>query len=58
MRLSTTTSYTRIVGSGLFFFGIIGFAFKTSFNIADHYLLASLLLGFWGILTAVHDRAK
>jgi len=42
--------FSIVIGVLLFLFGIIGFAFRNSFNLADKYLFLSLLFGFWGIV--------
>ena len=49
-KFTNQKTYAIVCGSLMFCFGIVGFAFKTAFNIADKYLFLSLLLGFWGII--------
>jgi ABC-type Na+ efflux pump permease subunit len=48
--------YCLIAGLILFSLGIFGFAFKTSFDIADRYLFAALILGFWGIVVSFNRK--
>ncbi len=45
-------AYCLVAGSLLLIFGILGFAFRSGFNIADKYLFFSLILGGWGIYSA------
>jgi hypothetical protein len=49
MKFSPLKIYALTTGSLLFAFGFIGFAFR-AFDVADHYLFLSLVLGFWGII--------
>ncbi len=44
--------YALVCGFLLFAFGVVGFAFRGSFDIGGQYLILSLLLGFWGLLVA------
>lgn len=48
--LSNLRTYALTVGILLFLFGLFGFAFKSAFDIANGYLIAGLILGFWGIV--------
>lgn len=45
-------TFALTVGLLLFLFGVFGFAFKTTFDVADKYLLISIILGFWGVGSA------
>jgi hypothetical protein len=49
IKLSNPKSYSLVTGIILFALGVLGFAFRSSFIIPDVYLLASLVLGGWGI---------
>lgn len=53
MKLGSPKNYALITGILLFALGFFGFAFRGSFNLPDIYLLASLVLGFWGILVGM-----
>ena len=53
MKLNTPSAYSLLTGSLLFALGFLGFAFHGSFAIPDGYLLACLVLGFWGIVVGV-----
>lgn len=44
--------YSLVCGLLLFSFGILGFAFRNNFDLADKYLVLSLILGFWGIISS------
>ncbi|PIR96054.1 MAG: hypothetical protein COT92_03205 [Candidatus Doudnabacteria bacterium CG10_big_fil_rev_8_21_14_0_10_42_18] len=55
-KLSNPHSYTLIVGLILFCLGFFGFIFRSYFNVPNHYLVFSLILGFWGILVAVGNK--
>jgi len=50
MRLNQPKNYALITGILLFLVGFLGFAFPTSINLPGGYLLAGLVLGFWGII--------
>ena len=52
VKLSNSKNYALITGLILTLFAIIGFAFRSSFNIADKYLFISLILGAWGLYCA------
>lgn len=52
IKLSSPKNYALIVGMILFALGFFGFAFRTNFSIGNQYLIASLVLGFWGIVAA------
>jgi len=52
IKLYNPKNYSLIAGLILFVFGILGFAFRSSFNLADKYLFVSLVLGFWGLYAA------
>jgi len=49
--------YCFVSGAILFALGIFGFAFRTSFDIPDRYLLASLILGFWGLVVSFNTKS-
>lgn len=51
-KLINPRTYSLVCGIILFVFGVVGFAFRSFFDLADKYLLISLVLGFWGIITA------
>ncbi len=53
--LRQTKNYARIVGVILFGLGLIGFAFRSDDSLPDLYLAASLILGFWGIVSGLWD---
>jgi hypothetical protein len=46
-KYNTPKGYSLIAGGVLFALGLFGFAFRDSFNVPDHYLVGSLILGFW-----------
>ena len=48
--LKSQRNYALIVGIILFAVGLLGFAFRSSASLPTLYLLACLVLGFWGIL--------
>jgi hypothetical protein len=48
----SSKTYSLVTGLLLFAFGVVGFAFRNNFNLADKYLLLSLILGFWGVICA------
>jgi hypothetical protein len=50
--LKSHRNYARIVGVILFAVGLLGFAFRSSSSLPTIYLLACLVLGFWGILVS------
>ncbi|MBI3231666.1 MAG: hypothetical protein HYZ51_01130 [Candidatus Doudnabacteria bacterium] len=53
-KLSSSRSYCLIVGFILFLLGLFGFAFRFYFlGIGNTYLLAALILGFWGLVVSV-----
>jgi len=56
VRLNNPRSYAAITGFILFLLGFLGFAFRSSFDIPDSYLFASLVLGFWGLMVGVGNR--
>ncbi len=51
-KLANPKTYSLVVGLLLFTFGIVGFAFRNSFDLGDKYLIFSMVLGFWGIISA------
>ena len=51
MKLNNPNTYAAVVGVLLFTLGLLGFAFKHTFKLADVYLIGSLVLGLWGILS-------
>jgi len=55
-RFLSTKLYSLITGGLLFAFGFFGFAFRDFFNVPDSYLLAGLILGFWGIVAGVSKK--
>jgi hypothetical protein len=50
-----TKNYARTVGALLFLLGLFGFAFRSDSSLPDGYLVAALVLGFWGILVSLAD---
>jgi hypothetical protein len=54
--LRRTKNYARITGVILFLVGLLGFAFRSSNSLPDLYLLACIILGFWGIMTSFLDH--
>ncbi len=56
--LRQTKNYARIVGVILFALGLIGFAFRSDSSLPDVYLAASLVLGFWGIVSGLWDTGN
>jgi hypothetical protein len=56
IKLNSPRSYSSIVGTILFLFGFLGFAFPNSFNVPGGYLFAALVLGFWGIVVGVTKK--
>ena len=50
MKLNNTRTYTAFCGTLLFLLGFFGFAFRSSFDLPNKYLILALLLGFWGIV--------
>jgi hypothetical protein len=52
IKFYNSKNYALITGLILFLFGVVGFAFRGGFNIADKYLILSLILGAWGIYCA------
>ena len=52
-----TKNYARSVGVLLFLLGLFGFAFRTDTSLPDSYLVAALVLGFWGILVGIADQS-
>lgn len=53
MKLANPKNYALITGILLFLVGFLGFAFHGNLNLPDSYLLAALVLGFWGILVGM-----
>ena len=49
-------NYARFTGGVLFLIGLLGFAFRQSSVLPDTYLLAFLVLGFWGVIVGVWDN--
>ncbi|MEK7617850.1 MAG: hypothetical protein AAB410_01780 [Patescibacteria group bacterium] len=57
LKFSSPRSYAFLTGLVLFLLGFIGFAFRSNFGGIDNgYLLASLLLGFWGLVVSVQKE--
>ncbi len=56
MFLNSHRSYALVTGSVLFLFGVVGFAFRQSFDLADKYLVLSLILGFWGVVVGFRSH--
>lgn len=54
--LQSPRNYSRIVGGVLFAVGLLGFAFRSSTSLPTIYLLACLILGFWGILVSFYQE--
>lgn len=54
--LKSNRNYARIVGIILFAIGLLGFAFRSSTSLPTLYLLAALVLGFWGILVSFNKE--
>lgn len=54
--LKSNRNYARIVGVILFAVGLLGFAFRSSASLPAMYLLACLVLGFWGILVSFYKE--
>jgi len=50
--LKSPRMYSRITGGLLFLIGLIGFAFRSANSLPDIYLVAALVLGFWGIIVS------
>jgi len=50
--LNDTKIYSRITGGILFLVGLLGFAFRNANSLPDIYLIAALVLGFWGIVVS------
>ncbi len=48
--LKSQRTYALVVGVILFAVGLLGFAFRSSDSLPTLYLLACLVLGFWGVL--------
>jgi hypothetical protein len=56
-KLSSQRTYVLITGLILFLLGLLGFAFRASFTgIADRYLFAALVLGFWGLVLSTKNE--
>lgn len=55
-KIANKQFYCLLTGSILFSIGLLGYAFRTGFNVPDSYLLLNLLLGFWGILLGLWGR--
>ncbi len=51
-KLTNPKTYALVSGLILFVLGVIGFAFRNSFDIPDKYLILNLILGLWGIVAA------
>jgi hypothetical protein len=49
-------NYARTLGTLLFLLGLFGFAFRSDTSLPDGYLIAALILGFWGILVGIADQ--
>jgi hypothetical protein len=50
--LNDAKIYSRITGGILFLVGLLGFAFRNGNSLPDVYLIAALILGFWGIVVS------
>jgi hypothetical protein len=50
LKLNSQKTYCLATGIILFILGFFGFAFPGIFNLPGSYLIASLILGFWGIV--------
>jgi inner membrane protein involved in colicin E2 resistance len=51
-----TKNYALLTGAVLFIIGLLGFVFKSSNSLPDVYLLLFVVVGFWGIITALRER--
>jgi hypothetical protein len=51
-RANNQKTYCLATGFLLLLFGIVGFAFRGDLNVADKYLVLSLILGAWGLYCA------
>jgi len=56
LRINSPKTYALVTGLVLFCLGLFGFAFRSSFNIPDSYLVISLILGFWGLVVAANFK--
>jgi len=56
-KFNNPRSYSLVTGVILFALGFFGFAFPESFGIPYGYLLLSLVLGFWGIVVGIGNKA-
>ncbi len=57
LKINSPKTYTLVTGLILFAIGLFGFAFHGNLNIPDSYLVASLVLGFWGLVVAANSRS-
>jgi hypothetical protein len=52
-KLNSPRAYALLTGFLLFAFGFFEFAFRSNTDMSSGFLLASLALGFWGIVVGV-----
>jgi len=55
IKFQNPKNYSLITGVILFALGFFGFAFR-NFDLADRYLVLSLVLGFWGIVVGMTKK--
>lgn len=54
--LKSPKMFARITGAILFLIGLIGYAFRNANSLSDSYLIAALILGFWGIVVSFNSQ--